>query len=389
VTHLSIWKPKYTEPRPRRLLALDGGGICGVISLEILAELERQLAISTGQRQKFRLGQHFDYIAGTSTGAIIATGLAIGMSVDELIEFYVSSGPRMFDRSGILQWLRNGYDDAHMRKMLKGVLGNRTLGASDLLCLLMIVTRNATTDSPWPVSNNPFAMFNQRRADCNLKVPLWQLVRASGAAPTYFPPEVLNWDSADPRNTFTFVDGGVTPYNNPAFLLYRMATAPEYGLKWAQGERNLALISIGTGAAPFTEKEVRDHSRLMPVEARSLISILIRAANVDQDVNCRTVGRCVFGLPIECELGDMIPRDGDPRDGIPVPLESDLGRSFLYARYDPDVTEAGLASIGRSDLDPASIQAVDRAEFIEDMRAVGRAFAKRHVNIDSFGGLLV
>jgi hypothetical protein len=360
-----------------------------VISLEILAELERQLAEATGEElQNFRLGRHFDYIAGTSTGAIIATGLAIGMSVKELIDFYMSSGPRMFARSGILQWLWNRHNHAHMREMLQQVLKMRSLGASDLACLLLIVTRNATTDSPWPVSNNPFALFNQPRPDCNLQIPLWQLVRASGAAPIYYRPEVLNWDKADPKNRFTFVDGGVTPYNNPSFLLYRMATAPEYGLNWARGERNLVLISLGTGAAPFPEKAVRDYGRLVPVEARSLIRVLIRAANVDQDVNCRTVGRCVFGLPIESELGDMIPRDGDPRDGTPVPLERDLGRSFLYARYDPDVTEAGLASIGLSHLDPASVQAVDRAEFIQDMRAVGREFAKRHVNIDSFGGLL-
>ena len=82
-----------------------------------------------------------------------------------------------------------------------------------------------------------------------------------------------------------------------------------------------------------------------------LISVLIRAANVDQDVNCRTIGRCVFGSPIESELGDMIPRDGDPREGTPVPLEKDLGRAFLYARYDPDVTQAGLASIGLPEVD--------------------------------------
>jgi patatin-like phospholipase/acyl hydrolase len=65
-----------------------------------------------------------------------------------------------------------------------------------------------------------------------LKIPLWQLVRASTAAPVYFPPEVLQRDSTDPSKTFVFVDGGVTPHNNPAFLLYRMATEPAYRLNW-------------------------------------------------------------------------------------------------------------------------------------------------------------
>ena len=66
------------------------------------------------------------------------------------------------------------------------------LGSDQLQTLLMIVLRNATTDSPWPVSNNPYAKYNDpTRPDCNLELPLWQLVRASTAAPTYFPPEVV------------------------------------------------------------------------------------------------------------------------------------------------------------------------------------------------------
>ena len=65
----------------------------------------------------------------------------------------------------------------------------------------MMVMRNHSTDSPWPVSNNPYAKYNDRsRDDCNLDLPLWQLVRASTAAPTYFPPEVVTF-KARPTNT--------------------------------------------------------------------------------------------------------------------------------------------------------------------------------------------
>ena len=83
------------------------------------------------------------------------------------------------------------------------------------------MTRNATTDSPWPLSNNPFAKYNQlERDDCNLKFPLWQLVRASTAAPVFFPPEKIKAG----KREFVFVDGGVTTYNNPAFIAFLMAT---------------------------------------------------------------------------------------------------------------------------------------------------------------------
>jgi patatin-like phospholipase/acyl hydrolase len=80
------------------LLALDGGGIRGIITLEILIEIERVLAEATGEGKNFRLCNFFDYIAGTSTGAIIAAGLTRGMSVKEILDFYIRIGPAMFAR---------------------------------------------------------------------------------------------------------------------------------------------------------------------------------------------------------------------------------------------------------------------------------------------------
>ena len=224
--HLKIWNEKYKEQRPRRLLALDGGGILGIITLEILKELETQLAKKSNQETDFKLGQSFDYIGGTSTGAIIATALSIGMTVDQIIKFYTTAGQSMFTKAPFYDRLWAGYKSKPLTKKLQQVLGDRTLGATDLQCLLLIVTYNANTDSPWPLSNNPFAKYNDpSHPQCNHKIPLWQLVRASTAAPTYFAPERMNLDSENPNEPFYFVDGGVTPYNNPAFVLFRMATA--------------------------------------------------------------------------------------------------------------------------------------------------------------------
>ena len=74
MTYLDNWETKFVPSRPRKLLALDGGGIRGVTSLEILLKIEQDLAKATGQGSSFRLGDFFDYIGGTSTGAIIAFG---------------------------------------------------------------------------------------------------------------------------------------------------------------------------------------------------------------------------------------------------------------------------------------------------------------------------
>ena len=72
--YLDNWDTKFATKRPRKLLALDGGGILGIMSLEILLKIEQDFAAATGQGTNFRLGKFFDYIAGTSTGALIAAG---------------------------------------------------------------------------------------------------------------------------------------------------------------------------------------------------------------------------------------------------------------------------------------------------------------------------
>jgi patatin-like phospholipase/acyl hydrolase len=184
---------------------LDGGGIRGVLSLEILRKLENLLRAASGS-QDYRLADYFDYISGTSTGGIIAAGLAIGMSVDNILQFYEQSGAQMFEPAKLWHRLSYRYDSEPLAKMLKSVFGEETqLGSESIETLLLLIMRNATTDSPWPISNNPFSKYNEcNHSACNLKFPLWQLVRASTAAPVYFPPEVIVIDGRQ----FIFVDGG-------------------------------------------------------------------------------------------------------------------------------------------------------------------------------------
>ena len=118
MTHLNNWQAKFATTRPRRLLALDGGGIRGVMTLEILRKIEQDLATATGKGTSFRLGDFFDYIGGTSTGAIIAAGLAMGKSVQELVDFYVEAGPMMFEKSWLIGRLRSFYQADPLRKKL-------------------------------------------------------------------------------------------------------------------------------------------------------------------------------------------------------------------------------------------------------------------------------
>ena len=372
---------------PRKLLALDGGGIRGVLTLQVLIRMEEILRERSGQGKAFRLCNFFDYIGGTSTGAIIAAGLARGMSAQELSDFYMEAGPAMFDKSFILFRLRHLYESQPLKEKLQETFGaETTLSPEHLKSLLLVVTRNVSTDSPWPVSSNPFARYNRHgRADRNLDIPLWQLVRASTAAPIYFAPEVIQWDPKNPSKSFVFEDGGLTPYNNPAFLLARMATLPEYNLGWAAGERHLLVMSVGTGSAPKVDAEVYSSGKSAFTNLANFPAALMYGAQVDQDINCRTVGRCVHGAPIDRELGDLVPRDAS---GAPVPLSEDLGRKFLYARYNAELSAAWLSAHGLGDVDAAKVSQLDSVEHIDDLISVGKALAEEvkaeHFALESF-----
>jgi hypothetical protein len=270
-----------------------------------------------------------------------------------------------------------------------------TLDPDDLKTLLLVGTKNVTTDSAWPVSSNPDAKYNDpKRADNNARMPLWKLVRASTAAPVYFPAEVVTWDPASPSKAVVFVDGGMTPYNNPAFLLYRMATEPAYRLNWAKGEKNLLLISVGTGAAESLGATAAAPNKNIVSTVAGLPGALMYAMQVDQDIACRIVGRCTYGAPLDRELMDLVPRELP--DGLTleecyaapkIPLTKDLGRSFLYARYNADLSRAGLSAMRFPNVNPDQIQKMDSPDNIPELLEIGRAAASK-VGSEHFGSFL-
>src|SRR5262245_31788887 len=262
-----------------------------MITIEVLARLEEQLRIQFNQNASFVLADYFDYIAGTSTGAIIATCLSLGMSAAQVREFYEANGIEMFDKARLWELYRFKFRDDKLAAKLREVLGaDTTLGTEKLKTLLMMVLRNATTDSPWPVSNNRAAKYNRvDHPGCNLKLPLWQLVRASTAAPTFFPPESVQIGPHE----FVFVDGGVTMFNNPAFQLLLMATVEPYNLRWPTGEEKMLLVSVGTGTSAAANAGLRGEQLNLLYNVSSIPGALMTAALHEQDFLCRVFGKCV------------------------------------------------------------------------------------------------
>lgn len=387
---MSGLEDKMGEKKTRKLLALDGGGIRGVMTLEVLDRIQAELQRKLGRGDDFVLADYFDYVAGTSTGAIIATCLSLGMRVEDIRSFYIESGPAMFDKANLLRrYYRNKFQSEKLTQKLKDVIASKTgvpeaaLGTDALRTYLMLVLRNATTDSPWPISNNPAAMYNDAaRSDSNLKLPLWQLVRASTAAPTYFPPEVITFQGKEGKPyEFIFVDGGVTMYNNPAFQLFLMATVKSYRLGWPTGQDKMLLVSIGTGIAADANKNLSPEEMNIVYNASSLPSAFMFAASNEQDFLCRVFGHCLNGGVIDSEVTDMIHGTACDAGGPVSP------KLFTYMRYNADLTRGGLDALGLPHIEPRNVQQLDSVAHIPQIQEVGRAVA-RQVNIDHFEGFL-
>jgi patatin-like phospholipase/acyl hydrolase len=217
-----------------KVLSIDGGGIRGLIPALVLAEVERR----TGRR----IAEMFDLIAGTSTGAILACGLACrgpdgapAHTAEELAELYVTEGPKIFDPSLVKQVTSLGgliderYDDAALNDALATYLGDARL--KDVLTDVFVTAYDI---------QDRFAFFfrsSRARTDDEYDFSLAEAARASSAAPTYFEPVAVT-DAAGAR-TYPLIDGGVYAVN-PAMCAYvEVADAPT---------ELEVLASLGTGA---------------------------------------------------------------------------------------------------------------------------------------------
>ena len=193
--------------------------------------------------------------------------------------------------------------------------------------------------------------------------------RASTAAPTFFPSQEIVV-MGKPQQ---FLDGGVTPYNNPALIAANFALLPEYGLKFAAGEEKLLVISVGTGRREmrYGTGEIQDMTVLS--HAISVIGTLMDEVAVEQDTLCRVLGRCRFGAPIDRELGDL---------SRPDPSQP---RRFSYVRYNHTYSAEEVAAACREHHCGWSLDALP---LIPAIRAAGARYARQHVDLAHFAGFL-
>lgn len=309
----SLFEHLSPDTGPKRVLALDGGGVKGMLTLGMLKVLEDELRRRAGGSQDFRLSDYYDLIGGTSTGAIIASGLALGLSVEALIELYSRLGPDVFGRAaGDGLFLQSKFDAKKLRRALTSVMGAKTLGSDDLKTGLAIHAKRIDTGSAWVVTNHPLSVFYDPPADSsifpNKRYRLVDLVQASAAAPTFFDEVVIDIEFDERRRSIQkgyFVDGAVSANNNPSLQLFMLALEPSYKFGWRSGADHLMMTSCGTG------------SRRPSVEGRSFTGLppgmrgvhALRAMVFDTQVQgvmlMQAFSEPKKPCPINLEIGDM------------------------------------------------------------------------------------
>jgi predicted acylesterase/phospholipase RssA len=364
---------------PKRILALDGGGLRGILTLSYLAELELLLKERHGASKEFRLSHYFDLVVGTSTGAIIAAALACGMSVAEITAKYLELGRKVFQKGPFhLGLIRALYDEKQLIEELKKVYGaSTTLGDPSLTTGLLVITKRLDTGSPWPISNNPRGKYYGQRANVdvinNAAYPLWQVVRASTAAPRYFDPEkieITGGKAGEKPISGEFVDGGVSPFNNPAFQAVMYATMEGYRIGWPTGADCLLVVSVGTGSRDPTVTP----ARLAAENAlKSLLSLMDDCATLSE-ILLQWMSTSSTARSIDREMGDLC------HDLIgPTPLIS-------YLRYNVTLAKESLSRLGINFTDEKieTLSAMDDPGNMAALQDVGAKAAKQQVRAEDF-----
>lgn len=240
---------KLFGPGKKRVLALDGGGCRGIVTIAFLEAIETALREETGE-PKLVLSDFFDMIGGTSVGSMLATMLALGHEVSDIKAKFRAWAPAIFDGREQPLFGMKRFDARQLTNRVRTVVQDETLGSQKLRTGLTIVAKRVDTGSPWVLSNNRWMPHFEDGPGYtgNRHYELWRIIRASTAAPFLFTPvEMIIHAQKGNEQKGTFVDGGISPYNNPALQMALMAGLPGYKLNWSMSPDDLLVISIGTG----------------------------------------------------------------------------------------------------------------------------------------------
>jgi len=333
----------------KRILSIDGGGVRGVVALAFIARFEALLAEKAGRA--IRLCDYFDFIGGTSTGAIVATGLALGYSATEIRDFYFRLGPRIFRKPFFrLPFWQAKFDAEALRREIAGILGDRCLDSPDIQTGLGVMLKRIDAGGAWILTNNPRAKYWETPSDGsfigNRHYSLANIVRASTAAPHYFNPQEIQIVEGEPAALF--VDGGLTPHNDPSLALLLATVMPCHRIGWGLGVAKLTVVSVGTGSYRV---------RLNAADLRRGSSVTIALLSLVQQISenqqltlslMSWLGAGGARWPINSEIGDL------------TDTEPPFGAQFRFLRYDVKLESDWLKDVLGISVTPREVAQIRR-----------------------------
>ena len=354
------------SPGPKRILALDGGGVRGLITLGMLKRVEDILRAQSAEPETFRICHYFDLIGGTSTGAIIATLLALGETVDDITDLYFEICPKIFGGGRWIPGYWSKFDtkkfDASMKAAFQKVLIKNgvqphepTVGTDLLKTGLALVTKRIDTGSVWVQTNNPQHKFWDKSSEYwseywskrpeaagfhdNKNFELRKLAQASAAAPYYLDAIEL---AIGPDETGLFFDGAVSPFNNPSLELFLMTTLKSFpqdggtpgrspfGFGWETGANRLYMMSLGTGSWQ-NRVDTKVFQRL-PAVSKGLYALRLVMADAEQ------TGVTLLQAFSDTSAGHFV----DENLGTMTDLKIDWHPLLSYRRVNPTLSSKWL-----------------------------------------------
>jgi uncharacterized protein len=215
--------------------------------------------------------------------------------------------------------------------------------SAELKTGLCVLAKRFDTNESWVITNNPKDIFwgdgaGRKSRDGqawigNRHMPLANIVRASAAAPHYFRPEYIEIEPGRPRGLF--VDGAVTPHNNPSLQLLLVASLPQHGFQWPLGKDVLSIVSVGTGSfrRVFSIEEAKTMGNL-----KLALTSLTEMIKSNEDL----VLQLMQVLGAQREQGHI------NSEIAPLESASVVSPMLSFARFDLALTQAEVARLGHA-----------------------------------------
>jgi hypothetical protein len=302
------------------LLSIDGGGIRGILPICMLIRLEQQ----TGKLAR----ETFDFVAGTSTGAVIAASIAAGIPATRMLDLYLTRSAEVFPQKpwNFLKRVVFGhmYDARKLHEVLASEAGDSIYWSLNNSPIDLMVTAKRVSDGmPWY-----FVRDNPRNSKRTGKLRLLDCVTASAVAPTYFDPWTVDEPNPPPghKPVGRLVDGGVGVAGNPVY----QACVEAFWYSEGYEPANTVMVSLGTGRVDSYSDPGRPPLAILSW-IEWVVSDLLDSANEQQtDITRRHFPDMTFyRLDPDLKALDPSLKNGISQDDVAaIPLLRTLGQRY-------------------------------------------------------------